>query len=151
MFIGRARKLTERGDTIVEVLIAIAVVSLVLGGAFVTTNKSLQSTRDSQERGNAFKLVESQVERIKNIAATNPDAIFGPTVPATYCISSAGAVVVSTNAACAVNSAGTATTAEPIYRLTITRSGNTFTVRNTWTKVRSSTTNNVEMKYRVYE
>ena len=55
MFIKRLRALSERGDTLVEVLIAIAVVSLILGGAFVTTNKNLQATREAQERGNAQK------------------------------------------------------------------------------------------------
>src|SRR5687768_7126431 len=138
MRLRRLLQLSERGDTLVEVLIAIAVASLILGGAFVTTNKSLQATRDAQERGNAFKLVESQVERIKNLAASNPDVLFGASAPASYCISSAGAVVASTNVACTVDSAGNATTAEPKFALTVTRSSNTFTVRSVWTKVGSA-------------
>jgi len=152
MFI-RHRIVAERGDTLVEVLIAIAVISLILGGAFVTTNRNLQSTRQAQERGNAQKLVESQIEQVKNIVGSNPDSIFGTGVPASFCVNAAGAVVVSSNAACAVNASGAATTAEPIYRLAITRSGNTFTVNNTWSKLISGggTTNNVQMKYRVYE
>jgi prepilin-type N-terminal cleavage/methylation domain-containing protein len=142
---------SERGDTLVEVLIAIAVASLILGGAFVTTNRSLQATRDAQERGNSFKLVESQIERIKNLAASNPDSLFGAGTPASYCISSAGAVVASSNAACTVSAAGNATTTEPKFALTVTRSGNTFTVRSVWTKVSSNVQNNAEMKYRAYE
>lgn len=144
-------RFSERGDTLVEVLIAIAVSSLILGGAFVVTNRSLQSTRDAQERGNALKVTESQIERIKNIVATNPDSLFGGSAPASFCISSAGAVVTSTNAACAVSAAGTATTAEPVYHLVATRSGNTFTVQNTWAKLRQSGNNTLELKYRAYE
>jgi prepilin-type N-terminal cleavage/methylation domain-containing protein len=152
MFIN-FRTLSERGDTLVEVLIAIAVISLILGGAFVTTNRNLQNTRQAQERGNAQKLVESQIEQLKNVIATNPTSIFGSGAPASFCINAVGAVVASSNAACAVNAAGTATTIEPIYRLVATRSGNTFTVNNTWSKLTTGggTTNNVQMKYRVYE
>jgi prepilin-type N-terminal cleavage/methylation domain-containing protein len=150
MFMKKLR-LSERGDTIVEVLIAIAVISLILGGAFVMTNRSLQGTRDAQERVNATKLVEGQVERVKSLAASDGDALFGAGVPATYCINGTGSVVDSTNAACAVGPDGTPTTNEPKFQLSITRSGNTFAVRGTWTNVRGSAQNNVEMKYRVYE
>ena len=151
MLIKRLQRLSEHGDTIVEVLISIAVLSLILGGAFVTMNNNLQSTRDAQERGNALKLVESQIEQIKNLAASDPDALFAASVPSSFCISSAGAVVASTNAACAVDAAGTANTVEPVFHLVVTRSGNTFTVRDTWAKLGEFTQNNVEMKYRAYE
>lgn len=151
MFIKKMR-LPERGDTIVEVLIAIAVISLILGGAFVMTNRSLQGTRDAQERVNATKLVEGQVEQIKNLATTNGPALFGASTPGTYCIS-AGAVTVSTDGACTVDMNGTQAPAglEPRYQLTIVRSGNTFTARAAWTNVRGDKQNNVEMKYRAYE
>lgn len=138
-------KLAERGDTLVEVLISIAVISLILGGAYVTTNRSLQSTRDAQERGDALKLVESQIEQLKDI---DPALIFG-TALSNYCIAS-GTLVNSTGAQCLVDASGTPTTNQPAYRISITRNANTFTVVNTWTSVRG-TPNNVEMKYRVYE
>lgn len=149
MFIAKMRA-AERGDTIVEVLIAIAVISMILGGAFIMTNRSLQGTRDAQERVNATKLVEGQIEQIKNLAATNDVLLFGAGVPASYCINSVGAVVASTDAACSVGPDGTPTTNEPRFGLAITRAGNTFTIRSTWTNVRGDTQNNVEMKYRVY-
>jgi prepilin-type N-terminal cleavage/methylation domain-containing protein len=148
MFIKRLR--SERGDTLVEVLIAIGVISLILGGAFVMTNRSLQGTRNAQERVNGVKLVEAQIEQIKGLAATDSDEIFGTSTPASFCISNAGAVVPSTNAACRVDISGAATSAEPIYNLAVTRSANTFTIRNTWNRVSGGQTS-VEMKYRVYE
>jgi prepilin-type N-terminal cleavage/methylation domain-containing protein len=155
MHIARYLRRSERGDTLVEVLIAIAVISLILGGAFVMTNRSLQGTRDAQERVNATKLVEGQVERIKNIASsTNSDTIFGTSVPASYCIDDSLAVWISTNARCAVDVSGAPTTAEPKFQLTVTRTSTatteTFTVRAVWTSVRGDTQNNVEMKYRAY-
>lgn len=141
----------ERGDTLVEVLIAIAVISLILGGAFVMTNRSLQGTRDAQERVNATKLVEGQIEQIKDIAATDSDSLFGASAPASFCINSAGGVVSSTNSGCRVDASGGTPVGEPIFNLAVTRSGNTFTIRNTWNSVRGGGQNNVEMKYRAYE
>lgn len=150
MSLTRLRQLTERGDTVVEVLISIAVVSLVLGGAFVTSNRSLQGTRDAEERSNALKMAETQVEQIKYISAANPTAIFGSSVPASYCL--VGSVAIdSSNAQCLVDSGGAPTTTQPAYRLTVTRSGNTFTIISSWTKVGSNQQNNVQLKYRAYQ
>lgn len=64
-------RINNTGDTIVEVLIAIAIVSLVLGGAYVSTNRSFQTTRTAQERGEALKLAESQVEAIRQALEQN--------------------------------------------------------------------------------
>lgn len=59
----------KRGDTIVEVLLAIAIVSAVLAGAYVTTNRSLLIGRDAQEASEALELAEGQIERIKSLSA----------------------------------------------------------------------------------
>jgi type II secretory pathway pseudopilin PulG len=150
MFITKIKALQERGDTIVEVLISIAVISTVMAGAFVTTNHSLQATRQAQERVNGLKLVESQIELIKAVASTNSNALFGAGAPVSYCITSASAVVASTNTACAVDTTGAASSKEPVFHLSITRTNNTFTIRNTWSNVRGAQ-DNVEMKYRMYQ
>jgi type II secretory pathway pseudopilin PulG len=146
----------QRGDTIVEVLISLTVVSLILSGAYVTTNRSLLATRSAQERSNALKLTEAQVEELKGVIATNPGAVFGGGVPSPFCIYNnivAGTlnVVPSSSANCTVNASGIATTVEPSFRLSITRSGNDFTIRTTWTNVRGSQTDQLQMKYRVYQ
>jgi len=150
MFIG-LKKLSQRGDTIVEVLISIGVVSLVLGGAFVVTNRSLQATREAQERQNSLKLVQGQLERLKSVVATTPDSIFGSSAPASYCITSTNTVVASSNAACAVGPDGSPTAIEPIFHLSVSRSTNTFTVKNVWANTHGDGQNNVEMEYRLYK
>ena len=62
----KIRKLNnQNGDTIVEVLLAIAVVSVVLAGAYASVTRSLNSARVSQERSEAVKLVESQLESLE--------------------------------------------------------------------------------------
>ncbi|HJQ08503.1 MAG TPA: prepilin-type N-terminal cleavage/methylation domain-containing protein [Candidatus Saccharimonadales bacterium] len=139
----------ERGDSLVEVLIAIAVVSLILGGAYVTTNRSLQATRSAQEQSVALKLAESQIEQIKNIVATTPDAIFGPAAPSPFCII-AGAPVLAGTPTCAVNANGVTSGVEPKYNISIGRVGNEFTVNETWTDVSGRNTDALKLKYRIY-
>lgn len=143
-------RITERGDTVVEVLIAIAVVSLILGGAFVTSDRSLQGTRSAEERSNALKMAETQLEAIKYLAASNPTVIFGGTTPPSFCLNGSAAYA-SSSATCTVDATGAPTTVEPAYHVAVTRSGNTFTVRTTWTRAGSDKQNSVELKYRAYQ
>ena len=55
----------RRGDTIIEVLIAIGIVSLVLTSAYALTNRNAQSAQKTQEQGQAQKLIESQIELMR--------------------------------------------------------------------------------------
>ena len=144
-------KLMQRGDTLVEVLIAIAVISSVLAGAYVVTNKSLTSSRDAQERGNALKLSEGQLERIKTVVVTNPEAIFGLTAVNPFCLNSTNTPVATSNAACKVDALGAATTGQPQYRMSIERTGNVFTLTTVWDNVRGTTTSKVELSYKAYK
>jgi len=57
--------LNRRGDTIVEVLIAIAIVSLVLTAAYVISNKNTVAIQANQERIQAQHLVEAQIEALR--------------------------------------------------------------------------------------
>ncbi len=147
------KDLRERGDTIVEVLVAIAVVSLVLGGAYVTTNRSLLATRDAEERSVALKLTESQLEQLKGFARDNPEAIFGAGVPNPFCITNTNTVVSASDEGCTVNPSGAPSTVEPSFTLNVSRAGdgNTFTVVNEWTDVSGDIKDNIRMVYRIYE
>jgi prepilin-type N-terminal cleavage/methylation domain-containing protein len=149
--VNRLTERRQRGDTLVEVLIAIAVVSMILGGAYVTTNRSLYATRSAQERGNALKLAESQLEQLKGLVASDPSSIFGGSAPNPFCISASGAVVADTDPDCAVDTSGAATTVEPIFHISMARAGNTFTLTENWVDVGGRHTDKLEFKYRVYE
>lgn len=84
--------LDQTGDTIVEVLLAMAIVGLVLGGAFVSANHSLANSRQAQERGEALKIAESQIEQIKQYAKdSTKKKIFDRTQ--NFCIDTSGNVV----------------------------------------------------------
>lgn len=58
-------RLNQAGDTIVEVLIAIAVISSVLGTAYAVVNSATKTSQQSQEHSRALAIAESQIERIK--------------------------------------------------------------------------------------
>lgn len=80
-------RLSSRGDTIVEVLIAILIVSVIMSGAFVSARKSQTAIRSSQERVEGLKVAEGQVERIRAAANTKTPDLFSPPVT-TFCLDS---------------------------------------------------------------
>lgn len=61
----RLVKHSQHGDTIVEVLIAIAVAGAVLGGAYTLINSNIKSNQLAQERTSAVKVAESQLELLR--------------------------------------------------------------------------------------
>lgn len=77
------RRLDTRGDTIVEVLIAILVISVILTGAFVSARRSQAGIRQSQERVEALKMAEAQLEHIRYRVSVEPAAPYAS--PNTYC------------------------------------------------------------------
>lgn len=60
----------QRGDTIVEVLIALAIISSVLAGAFFVTNRSAQNVRDTEEHAQALQLLQGQIELVRATATS---------------------------------------------------------------------------------
>ena len=60
---------SQRGDTIVEVMIAVVVIGVVLIGAFTLTNRSTRQMRDSEEHTQANQLLQGQVERLRSVAS----------------------------------------------------------------------------------
>lgn len=92
------RVVNQRGDTIVEVLIAMLVVATVLGGAYASAGHSLNNSRQSQERGEALKLVEGQVEKLRQLANTVNSSIFASPRDI-FCIDSSNTVQVATEPA----------------------------------------------------
>ena len=85
--------LNKRGDTIIEVLIAMAVASSVLGISLSTMNRNLIITRDNQERTEASKLAQGQIEALRAAKETGSVAI--PVVGSSFCLSNNGTVVTS--------------------------------------------------------
>lgn len=79
------KRLNVEGDTIVEVLICMAIVSFSLGVSYGIARRSLIQVRVAEERTQALKLAEQQVSRIKQYITNNSATAFlsGPCKPAT--------------------------------------------------------------------
>jgi Tfp pilus assembly protein PilV len=75
----------QAGETIVEVLISILVISVALSGAFAISNRSQKTVQANQERYQAQILANSQADLLKNYVSNNPR----PTNPS-FCINSSG-------------------------------------------------------------
>ena len=59
-------KSIRRGDTIVEVMLAMSVIGIVVGAAFGIANRSIAAGQDAQERTEALKIAETQLELFKS-------------------------------------------------------------------------------------
>lgn len=159
----RLTSLRQRGDTLVEVLIAITIISLILGGAYVVSNNSLRATLDSQEHNEALQLAQSQLEQVKGIVNGGGTGIFpGPGTP--FCITTAG--VPGTGGVCNFNSAGgTPITGQPVFTISIcqsttsalgaacnpTTNGTVFTVSAKWPSAIGTQTDQEQIVYRLYK
>lgn len=137
-------QLGQRGDTIIEVLIAIGIVSLVLTTAYAITNKNTQAIQANEERLQAQRLVESQVELLSTKSAS---LVGGAT-----CFNTSGAPA-SGNACVRSGVAGSGAT----YTVSVVKDPVTsvYTVKATWaslTGVRQASNtddSNVTMYYKV--
>lgn len=141
------------GDTIVEVLLAIAVTSVVLAGAYVAVDRSLKASRAAQERGEAVKVAETQIERLKYLSFSNFTADIYQNGP--FCITPALAVQTMTN----IESDANCTTSGR-YTASVTRdnSSGTHQIMVLWENITGSRTSaahpgfdQIKMYYRIYQ
>jgi len=118
----------QRGDTIVEVLIALTVVGTMLTGAYASARRSMFAVMASQERLEALKLAEGQLERVKHHINAGTAIGHNP-----FCIDDlSNAVLNSTSPQCNQGQGGR-------YKLSTSRSGTppdlTYTVTASWDRI----------------
>lgn len=131
------RKRLQAGDTIVEVMIAIVVISTVLAGAFLVSRSSLKHVRDSEEHSQALKLVQGQVELLRDTAAQTKQA--DANWPSPFCMTPSPKA--ATDALCTSG----------LYHLSIAEidaAHNTYQATATWDSVNGGTAR-VQISYRV--
>jgi type II secretory pathway pseudopilin PulG len=73
----------QSGDTIVEVLMVVIVVSVVLSAGYGIAVRSLQSIQLEQERTFALKVAEGQLESLKAAAIKTPNVLANAS---NYCV-----------------------------------------------------------------
>lgn len=68
------------GDTIVEVMISMAVLGGTLGISYAIANNSLQQSQDAQERTQVVKILQSQLELLRASAGLPNTKIYDATI-----------------------------------------------------------------------
>lgn len=153
------RKLNARGDTIVEVLLAILVISVILSGAFVSARRSQTTVRQSQERVEALKVAEGQLERLRAVgkSADPSHAIF--TSPGSFCMDASNAVTLTSATGTGPlsnedfthhDSCKTAPAEGVTYYSAVRRDGNTFIVHTRWHGAGGTGPQEVQLALRIY-
>ncbi len=154
----------QAGDTLVEVLIAILIVSLVLTGAYVTTNRSALGVRNAQEQAEALKLIQGQLEQVRQNGTQSAD-VFAQTAGREFCMIDAEVVDATANpgaTSCRQDSSGQPANEQPVYALTVQRNDcvdytpptgltcHAFTAKAVWDSVTASGQSTSLITYRLY-
>lgn len=134
----------QHGDTIVEVLIAIAVASAILGSAYAIVSRTTQSQQQSTEHTQALGFAAAQLERLRALPpGTGSDrekAFDGADTE--FCINTSSAYVAA--APCMLPGPGNG------YKLYMMRSGNIFTSKVSWDGIHGGT-DQVSLVYEAYK
>jgi prepilin-type N-terminal cleavage/methylation domain-containing protein len=151
----------QRGDTIIEVLIAMSIIGLVLGASYGIANRSLAIGRSAQERTEASKISETQVERLRQQSSQVNSPIFTIANGQAFCIANDGSI--STFATSVeikpLAQADEDLTAYPAnckygpdgrYSASIVREDSVFSVRTRYYGIGSSKADEVLFTYRSY-
>jgi len=151
--IKRLRRPGQAGDTIVEVMVVLAILGLAISISYATANRSLLNTRQAQENSQATELIQSQVEALRTLAVTGDTPNIFQAGP--YCLvpivpqPASGPYYTLLAGGCA---------APPIpYHVAITYVNNppsqsdTFTVTATWPDVLGEGSDTVTTIYRLHQ
>lgn len=152
----------ETGDTLVEVIIVLAVLALAVSISYATANRSLLNTRQAQENSQATEYTQTQIEALRvlvsNSTPTNTDPttnIFLPISP--YCINSVTASPPISYSCSFATSPGFSYLVQvydcakihigPCSGITDT---NTLVVQTTWPDVLGQGSDSVTLTYKAY-
>ena len=83
----------QKGETIVEVLISIAVIGAAVGGAFAIANRSSATVQASKERYQAQLAANGQADLLKIYTSSQDDPT--PVIPEPFCMVSGNPVPTS--------------------------------------------------------
>ncbi len=149
-------KLENGGDTIIEVLIALAVLSLAFAISYATASRALQVSQNSQEHSLALEYLDAQVEALRYVA-TQPQQILPIAdfihrgIPSSFCL------VPSLSATSTISLSSTVPCKEPgngfDYLVEITpdpRLNYIFHFTVTWPGLGSLGPQSEELSYKVY-
>ncbi len=160
----RLRSRRDAGDTIVEVLVVLAVLGLALGISYATASRSLRSTTGAQENSRATALLQAQIEALRYLAPTPAPAsgqdIFGQS--GLFCIDTQALTVDSTFGGSLntdlIHNPGDIYPAiceqDAPFHIAISKAdsgtGAVFTLKATWDDIHGNGLDTVTLSYRLY-
>lgn len=137
----------SRGDTIIEVLVSIAVLSLALGICYSLANKSLRTGISATNRAEASAINQGQVELLKNARAQLTATQFNNTftTPSSYFCFSSNAVSSYRSTSC--------TSPSGLYNTRATYNSGTdvFTINTSWDSLSGSGQDQLTIYYKVQQ
>lgn len=155
------------GDTIVEVMIAVAVLALIIGSGYAIASRSLKGAKQAQEHAEGLKIAEGQVEKLKARVVNNNNDIFSQ--PRGFCMDANGAPVLNNGTAptpatpdtfsnyvatCKVNPNTPNCANTYCYHVGVRKAPNpddTFTVTVRWDGVTGRGQDEVKLTYRIHQ
>lgn len=135
----RYKKLGQCGETIVEVIIAGAVISFGLVNAYVFSHHSTQTITDSQEHSLAEKYVETQLEYIRKNNGTTLSNV---------CYDTSGVQQNSSSTNCRMTPYGPGTQPSYVMKIVKPSVSGAYSVTATWDSVYGKGQSTVSMLYR---
>jgi type II secretory pathway pseudopilin PulG len=151
MYVKKLKALNSFGDTIVEVMVVLAVLGLAISISYATANRSLLDTRQAQENSEATELVQAQLEALRTLTsakvAPNPFQV----APFSFCISTTAPYTVLPYPlnSCKQSYYTVLTTYTSLGIPGVT--GGTFQVQATWADVEGQGNDTVTLLYRLYQ
>ncbi len=140
----------KRGDSILEVALAIAILATVLAGSYSIARRSLRIGQESQDRIQAAKYLEGQSERFRNLRDVDPAAFSALAAGNRYCFTSGVAPIVATGdlAACSFGPVGD-TSRYRVYFEKDAGVSQAYTFSATW-QTASGQDSRIEYRYRIW-
>jgi Tfp pilus assembly protein PilV len=157
------KKLNQIGDTIVEVLIALTILAMAVGTAYAISSKSIKSAQQAQERTQASKLVEGQIDTLKYLSESQDTVDVAVFAEAKNFSNGAHCINSTTTDGQTTITAVKLTDADPNisglckiddrFNISFTYDSDNriFSVRADWDSLGSSTQESVVMEYRVVQ
>ena len=145
----------QRGDTIVEVMICIAIIALTLSISFAMASRSYRYGLAAGERQAANDLAQGQIEFLRNALIANNQGTDSNNLYTQYstppfnpfCID---ARTGSPTLGQALSTSSDACTFQ-LYKTTISLTGKVYTVNTQWTSSTSSANNSLTLYYKYPE
>lgn len=134
----------QRGDTIVEVIVVLAILGLALSISYATASQSLLNTRQAEEQAQATELLQAQIEVLRDQAQGGNMAVYPSSPGADFYFDTTQSNLLHTNASW--------TTGIYTIKLDYTSAPtDTWIANATWTDVTGRGQDSVTLIYRAHQ